>query len=66
MNDYIEKLGGRKFLIALLSIISNSLLVWFSKIEPSVYSTVTIAVVGGYIVGNVVQKNTATSVTVSK
>ena len=56
---FLAEIGGRKFLIALLSIITNSLLVWFQKIEPSVYSTVTIAVVGGYIVGNVVQKSTA-------
>jgi hypothetical protein len=54
---FLEHLGGRKFLICLLSLFINSILVWMAKIDPGVYSAVTIAVIGGYITGNVVQKN---------
>jgi len=62
-DTLIQKIGGRKFLIAFLSVLTNSLLVWFGKIEPGVYSTVSIAIVGGYIAGNVVQKNVTNTTT---
>ena len=52
----IEILGGRKFLIALLATLGNIGLVWFGKIEAGVYSTVSIAIIGAYIAGNVIQK----------
>lgn len=54
----LEILGGRKFLIALLATLGNIGLVWFGKIEPGVYSTVSIAIIGAYIAGNVIQKKT--------
>ena len=56
----LQKLGGRKFLIALIATLGNIGLVWFAKIEPGVYSTVSIAIIGAYIAGNVVQKKTTT------
>lgn len=51
-----EKLGGRKFALALLSGLSASVLVWFGKISPDAYSTVMLAVAGTYSAANVLQK----------
>lgn len=48
--------GWRKFLLALLSLLSATLLVWLGHISDGVYSAVTIATCGAYIVGNVAQK----------
>lgn len=56
----LKALGGRKFLVTLVSVLANSTLVWFGKIDPGVYSTVAIAVVGGYIAGNVFQNRDQT------
>lgn len=50
---------SRKFLLAVFSLASASLLCWFGHISDGVYSAVVIATVGGYITGNVVQKATA-------
>lgn len=47
--------GNRKFLIALLTVLGNTGLMWFGKINDGVYSAVAIAIVGAYITGNVVQ-----------
>ena len=52
-----KKLGGRKFAIAFLNVLSSSLLMWFGKIDAGVYSAVMIANVGAFIAGNVYQKN---------
>lgn len=49
-------LGGRKYILSLLSLISASLLVYFGKISDGVYSTVMVATVAAYISGNVYQK----------
>lgn len=51
-----DKLGGRKFTLALLSMASASVLVWFGKISPEAYSAVMLAVSGAYSVANVAQK----------
>lgn len=51
-----EKLGGRKFAIALLSLASATGLAWFGKIGPDAYSTVMLPVAGAYSVANVAQK----------
>lgn len=52
----INDLGGRKFLLALFSLTSATLLVWFGHIADGVYSAVTIATCGAYIAGNIAQK----------
>jgi hypothetical protein len=52
---YLRYLGGRKFSLAFASLISASILTWFGKIDPGVYSAVVIATVGVYITGNVWQ-----------
>lgn len=51
-----DHLGGRKFILALLSMASASVLVWFGKISPDAYSTVMLAVAGAYSAANVLQK----------
>lgn len=50
---------SRKFLLALLALLSATALVYMGKIADGVYSAVVIATVGAYIVGNVAQKATA-------
>lgn len=53
-----EKLLSRKFLVALGSLISASLLCWNGHIADGVYSAVVIATVGAYQTANVMQKKT--------
>ena len=52
----LNTVGGRKFLISLVSIVATATLMWFGKIDDGVYSTVIIAAMGAYIAGNVTQK----------
>lgn len=51
--------ASRKFILALLSLGSATLLVSMGAIADGVYSAVAIATVGAYIAGNVAQKATA-------
>ncbi len=48
--------GGRKFILALLSLASATGLVWAGHIADGVYSAVVAVTVGAYIAGNVIQK----------
>lgn len=52
----LERYGGRRFLLTVVSGAGTWLLCWFGKIDAGVYSAVTIATVAAYIVGNVAQK----------
>lgn len=52
MNRY----ASRKFLLALLVVLSATGLVGLHLIADGVYSAVVIATVGAYIAGNVAQK----------
>ena len=52
----MERYGSRKFLLAVLSLASTTYLVWSGHISDGVYSAVTIATVGAYLVANVAQK----------
>jgi hypothetical protein len=52
----IEKLSSRKFIIAVLSLLSVSVLCWFGKIDAGVFATVAVATVGAYLAANVAQK----------
>lgn len=47
---------SRKFLIAVLSVLSCTTLVWLEKIADGVYSAIMIATVAAYLASNVVQK----------
>lgn len=53
----MSRYASRKFLLSLLTLVTASVLVWFGKIDPGVYSAVVIATVAAYITGNVAQKS---------
>lgn len=48
--------GYRKWIAVMASIVSASVLVWAEKIGDGVYSTVMLAVIGGFLAANVTQK----------
>lgn len=52
----MSRYASRKFLLALASLISASVLVGLHMIADGVYSAVVITTVGAYIAGNVTQK----------
>lgn len=52
----IDKLGGRKFLVTVISGVGTFLLVFLGKIDPGTYSVVTIATIGTFIAGNTYEK----------
>lgn len=52
----LKRVGGRKFLVAVFSLSSATLLVWSGHIADGVYSAVVIATAAAYITGNVAQK----------
>ena len=47
---------SRKFILALLSLLSASVLCYFGHIADGVYSAVVVATVGAYMAANVSQK----------
>ncbi len=55
----MSRFASRKFILALLALISASVLVFTGRIADGVYSAVVIATVGAYIAGNVTQKGIA-------
>jgi hypothetical protein len=55
----MSRYASRKFLLALLVLISASLLVWFHHIADGVYSAVVIADLTAYLASNVAQKAVA-------
>ena len=50
---------SRKFILALLTLLSATLLCYFGHIADGVYSAVVIATIGAYMTANVAQKATA-------
>ena len=52
----LDRFGGRRFLLTMVSGAGTWVLCWFEKISGDVYSVVTIATVAAYITGNVAQK----------
>lgn len=55
-SEVIGKLGGRKFVLALLTLLITSFLVYQSKISDLVYQLIVLGVVAAYITGNVAQR----------
>lgn len=53
----LDQIGGRRFLLTVISGAGTFVLCWFAKISGDVYSVVTIATVGAYIAGNVAQRS---------
>ena len=49
----MNRLSSRKFIVAVLSLASLSVLVWFAKINDGVYATGLVATVGAYLAANV-------------
>ena len=49
-------LGGRRWLLALISGAGTFWLCWHGKIDGNAYSLTTLGIVGAYITGNVAQK----------
>ena len=56
MDAVLARLSSRKFILAVLSLISATGLVWSGHISDGVYSAVVVATVASYITGNVIQK----------
>lgn len=52
----LDTLGGRRFLLTMVSGAGTWLLCFLGKISGDVYSVVTIATVAAYITGNVAQR----------
>ena len=53
----LESFGGRRFLISIGCGAVTALLCWYGKVSGEVYATVVLGTVGGYITGNVWQRN---------
>ena len=53
----LDRVGGRRFVLTIVSGAGTWLLCWFGHIDGSTYSGVTIATVAAYIVGNVAQRS---------
>jgi len=56
MKSLLTPLGGTKFVLAFVSNVFTTLLCALGRIDGSIYLTVTAAVVGGYITGDVMQR----------
>jgi hypothetical protein len=52
----VKRFTSRKFILAVLSLLSVSALVWFGKIADGVFATVMVSTVGAYLAANVIQK----------
>lgn len=47
------KMSSRKFILALVSVISASVLVYLAKISDGVYSTIMVSTIAAYLTANV-------------
>ena len=52
----LDQIGGRRFVLALVSGAGTFALCWAGRIDANAYMLTTIGIVGGYITGNVAQK----------
>lgn len=52
----LSTVGGRRFLLALISGAGTFLLTLLGKIDGNAYTLATIGIVGAYVAGNTVQK----------
>jgi len=60
LPGWLTALGGRKFAVALLALLSVTALTAFGRLDGSAYVTVVVAVVGLYGAANVTQRALAT------
>lgn len=56
MKSWMTPIGGTKFVLALLSSVGSFALCLTSHIDGGVYLATTVAIVGGYITGDVIQR----------
>jgi hypothetical protein len=58
LRSTIEAIGGRRYLLVLLTGTSTTALQWAGKLDPagSTYALVIVGIVGAYITGNTAQK----------
>jgi len=54
-----SRFSSRKFVLALLALVSSTVLCWYGRIADGVYSAVVISVCAGYLTANVAQKGKA-------
>ena len=54
--EWMQKVGGRRFILSLASLFVGSWLLISGYIESSIYRDIVIATVGAYILGNTWQK----------
>jgi xanthine/uracil permease len=47
-----ENMGGRRFVLSILTLLSTFVLTWFAKIDAATYSIVIVATVGALITGH--------------
>ena len=52
----LNKLGGRRFLLAVGSLLVSSFMLWHGKIDQQIYGYLCFLTYGAYISGNVYQK----------
>lgn len=52
----LTSIGGRRFLLTLISGAGTFLLCWAGHIDGNAYTLTTIGIVGAYIAGNTTQK----------
>lgn len=57
----LTSVGGRRFLLAILTLGSINVLLWFGRMTDLVYRDVLIATVAVYVAGNTLQKIKAKS-----
>lgn len=62
----LDRFGGRRFLLTMVSGAGTWVLCWCGKIDGGVYSVVTIATVAAYITGNTLQKTQAGKATAAE
>lgn len=61
----IDIAGGRKFALVVLIYVTFAVLLFFSRIDQTVYSNVSNWIVAGYVSGNVIQKLTTSGLTLA-
>jgi hypothetical protein len=59
----LDTIGGRRFLLALISGAGTFTLCWTGRLDSSGYMLTTLGIVGAYITGNVSQKKIDAKVT---
>ena len=56
MKSALSPWGGTKFVLAVISNVGTFALSALGRIDSATYMAVTVAVVGGYITGDVIQR----------